>query len=80
MGLGTGSMALAFVATVTGRWFIHRRGLVTGVLTAAGATGQLLFLPVLADLAARVHGWRTAALTVAGPAAERPWCRSCCSC
>src|SRR5919206_5122686 len=50
VGLGTGSMALAFVATVTGRWFVKRRGLVTGVLTAGGATGQLVFLPVLAYL------------------------------
>jgi MFS family permease len=68
VGLGTGSMALAFVATVAGRWFVARRGLVTGVLTAAGATGQLIFLPVLASQAA-AHGWRTAALTVAAAAA-----------
>ncbi len=67
VGLGTGSMALAFVATVTGRWFIARRGIVTGVLTAAGATGQLIFLPVLAGLATS-YGWRAAALTVTGAA------------
>jgi MFS family permease len=67
VGLGTGSMALAFVATVTGRWFVRRRGLVTGVLTAGGATGQLIFLPVLALLTDR-YGWRAAALTVAGAA------------
>jgi MFS family permease len=64
VGLGTGSMALAFVATVTNRWFVHRRGLVTGVLTAGGAAGQLIFLPVLARLT-QSQGWRTAALTVA---------------
>ncbi len=67
VGLGTGSMALAFVATVTGRWFVRHRGLVTGVLSAGGATGQLIFLPVLARLVA-AHGWRAAALTVAGGA------------
>ncbi|MEV8510761.1 MFS transporter [Dactylosporangium sp. NPDC051484] len=67
VGLGTGSMALAFVATVTGRWFVKRRGLVTGVLTAGGAAGQLVFLPLLALLAEN-HGWRSAALTVAGAA------------
>ena len=67
VGVGTGSMALAFVATITGRWFVKHRGLVTGVLTAAGATGQLIFLPVLASLTA-AHGWRTAALTVAATA------------
>jgi sugar phosphate permease len=67
VGLGTGSMALAFVATVTGRWFVRRRGMVTGVLTAGGATGQLAFLPLLANLAAG-YGWRAAALTVAAAA------------
>ncbi len=67
VGLGTGSMALVFVATVTGRWFVKHRGVVTGVLTAAGATGQLIFLPVLAALA-ESFGWRAAALTVAAAA------------
>lgn len=42
VGLGSGSMALAFAATVTNRWFTERRGLVTGVLTAASASGQLI--------------------------------------
>ena len=60
-------MALAFVATVTGRWFVKHRGLVTGVLTAGGAAGQLVFLPVLAWLVER-YGWRAAALAVAGAA------------
>jgi MFS family permease len=63
VGLGTGSMALVFTATIAGRWFVKHRGLVTGVLTAAGATGQLIFLPLLASLAAN-YGWRTASLTV----------------
>ncbi|MEV0727667.1 MFS transporter [Polymorphospora sp. NPDC050346] len=67
VGLGTGSMALAFVATVTGRWFVKRRGLVTGVLTAGGAAGQLVFLPVLANVV-QAYGWRVAALIVAGAA------------
>jgi MFS family permease len=64
VGLGTGSMALAFVATVTNRWFVRHRGVVTGVLTAGGAAGQLSFLPLLAYLIGR-SGWRSAALVVA---------------
>ncbi|MEV7613667.1 MFS transporter [Streptomyces sp. NPDC089799] len=64
VGLGSGSMALAFAATVTNRWFTARRGLVTGILTAAGASGQLVFLPLLSWLVAE-HGWRPAAVTVA---------------
>jgi MFS family permease len=67
VGVGTGSMSMAFVATVTGRWFVRHRGLVSGVLTAAGATGQLVFLPLVAALATD-HGWRTPALVVAAAA------------
>ncbi|MBW6432369.1 MFS transporter [Actinoplanes hulinensis] len=63
VGLGTGSLALGFVATITGRWFVRHRGLVTGVLTAAGATGNLIFLPVLSRIV-ESDGWRTAAVTV----------------
>ncbi|WP_424213843.1 MFS transporter [Streptomyces sp. BI20] len=64
VGLGSGSMALAFAATVTNRWFTARRGLVTGVLTAAGAAGQLVFLPLLAWIVTEFD-WRRAAVVVA---------------
>ncbi len=64
VGLGSGSMALAFSATVTSRWFVKQRGLVTGVLTAASAAGNLVFLPVLAWLVQQ-YGWRSASITVA---------------
>ncbi|MEU2430590.1 MFS transporter [Streptomyces sp. NPDC007861] len=64
VGLGTGSMALAFAATVTNRWFTGRRGLVTGILTAAAASGQLVFLPVLSWIV-QEHHWHPAAVTVA---------------
>jgi predicted MFS family arabinose efflux permease len=67
VGTGTGSMALVFAATVANRWFVRHRGLVTGVLTAASAAGQLVFLPVLATLSGG-HGWRSASLVVAGAA------------
>ncbi len=67
VGLGTGSMAMTFVATVTGRWFVKHRGLVSGILTAAGATGQLIFLPLVAVLATD-HGWRTPAIVVSAAA------------
>jgi predicted MFS family arabinose efflux permease len=60
-------MALVFVATIAGRWFVRHRGVVTGVLTAAGATGQLVFLPSLAAIAG-AHGWRAASLTVSAAA------------
>ena len=63
VGLGTGSMAMALVATVVGRWFVARRGLVSGVLTAASATGQLIFLPTISRVVA-ADGWRAASLTI----------------
>ncbi|MEU2031765.1 MFS transporter [Nocardia amamiensis] len=64
VGIGVGSMSMPFVATITGRWFVRQRGLVTGVLTAAGATGQLIFLPLVSALA-HAHGWRLPSLIVA---------------
>ena len=63
IGLGTGSMALVFAATIANRWFVRRRGLVMGVLTAASATGQLIFLPLMAWLAEQ-YGWRAASLMI----------------
>ena len=63
VGGGTGSMALVFSATVASRWFVKRRGLVVGLLSAAASTGQLVFLPVFAYLANH-HGWRAVSLSV----------------
>jgi MFS family permease len=63
IGLGTGSMALVFAATIANRWFTRRRGLVMGVLTAGSATGQLIFLPPVAAIA-ETAGWRPASLLI----------------
>ena len=59
VGIGTGMTALVLGATVAARWFTARRGLVVGILTASVATGQLVFLPLLASLTERM-GWRIA--------------------
>jgi MFS family permease len=64
VGVGTGSMALVFAATIANRWFMKSRGLVIGALTAATATGQLIFLPGLSALANNV-GWKAVSITVA---------------
>ncbi len=63
VGIGTGALALVFGAVVANRWFVARRGLVVGVFSAASSTGQLIFLPAIAHLAAG-PGWRWAAATV----------------
>src|SRR5215210_9309852 len=59
IGIGTGMTALVLGATIAARWFSARRGLVVGILTAAVATGQLVFLPLLATMTER-YGWRLA--------------------
>jgi MFS family permease len=59
IGIGTGMTALVLGATISTRWFAARRGLVVGILTASVATGQLVFLPLLASLTER-YGWRLA--------------------
>lgn len=64
VGTGSGCMATVFASTVASRWFVKHRGIVTGTLTAASASGQLVFLPVLASLA-KHHGWRSVGVTIA---------------
>lgn len=68
VGTGTGATSLVLAAVVANRWFEERRGVVLGALSAANATGQLLFLPMLARLIEQ-SGWRTAAWAVAAAAA-----------
>ncbi len=57
-------IAIVLGAAVAERWFLHHRGLVLGLLTASSATGQLVFLPLLAWLDTH-FGWRTVSMTVA---------------
>lgn len=59
VGLGTGMTALVLGATVAAHWFTARRGLVVGMFAASTATGQLLFLPVMAKLT-ELYSWRVA--------------------
>jgi MFS family permease len=63
VGLAAGLTALVMSATVATRWFETRRGLVIGLLSAATAMGQLVFLPFIAWLVAE-EGWRTATLAL----------------
>jgi sugar phosphate permease len=66
-GAATGAVAPVLAATVAGRWFVARRGLVVGLLTAANSTGQLIFLPLMAHLTE--HGdWRWTMAVVGGAA------------
>lgn len=59
IGLGTGLTAMVLGATMANRWFVERRGLILGIMAAAVATGQLVFLPLAAALI-ESQGWRAA--------------------
>jgi MFS family permease len=63
VGLGTGGLALVFASIVANRWFVKKRGLITGIFSAAYATGQLVFLPLIAHLVMEM-GWQTGSLLV----------------
>jgi sugar phosphate permease len=65
VGLGTGLTAMVLGATVSTRWFSERRGLVMGMLSASTATGQLIFLPLLAKMTA-LYGWRFSVAFICG--------------
>ena len=67
-GLASGGVAMVLGATIVNRWFVTHRGLVFGLLTASTATGNLIFLPVLAWIADQ-HGWRPVVLIIAAAAA-----------
>jgi sugar phosphate permease len=65
VGVGTGLTAMVLAATIATRWFNLRRGLVIGMLGASSATGQLVFLPLIAELTTH-YGWRIALVFVCG--------------
>ena len=67
VGSSTGVLAMTLSATIVGRWFVKHRGLAMGILTASTATGQLVFLPMLAAVVEH-FGWRMVVLIVAGAA------------
>ena len=57
VGLSCGVIGAYLAAYIAARWFQARQGLVVGILTAANAAGQLVFLPSLASLVTYA-GWR----------------------
>src|SRR5215472_9782951 len=65
VGLSTGFVGGFLAAYIAGRWFRAREGLVVGLLTAAYAAGQLVFLPTMAALVTH-FGWRLMSLVLAG--------------
>ena len=64
VGMGVGVVAMVLGATIVSRWFSTNRGLAMGILAASTASGQLVFLPLLAKLAGTI-GWQAVTIVVA---------------
>jgi MFS family permease len=64
VGIGSGAGMIGMATAVANRWFVARRGLVVGLLTASNASGQLVFLPMLASFAEHL-GWQSVPWVVA---------------
>ncbi len=65
VGIGCGAGTIGLATAIANRWFVARRGLAVGLLTASNASGQLVFLPLLATIVSH-HGWRGVSLLLAG--------------
>jgi len=61
-GIGFSTHDVVTLSTVA-RWFVRRRGLMTGITKVGTGTGQLL-VPVAAVLLIGAYGWRNAALVM----------------
>jgi len=63
-GVASGCVAPVLGATIVNRWFVAHRGLMLGILAAAGATGTLGLIPIMAVLSEQI-GWHAIVLTMA---------------
>ncbi len=64
IGLGMGGVFVALLSTAT-RWFIKRRGLMTGIVMAGIGAGTLTTAPI-ADWLISLYGWRLSNVIVGG--------------
>ncbi|MDE2517236.1 MAG: MFS transporter [Rhodospirillales bacterium] len=55
VGTACSACSVGLAAAIANRWFVTRRGFAVGLLTAGNASGQLVFLPVLAAIAQHGH-------------------------
>ena len=62
IGVGMSTHDVATLSTIA-RWFMRRRGMMTGIAKVGTATGQMVLPPVAAALIGG-FGWRTAALAL----------------
>jgi sugar phosphate permease len=67
LGVATGALSTILGAIVAERWFVKNRSLVVGLLSASNSTGNLIFLPLLAQVVTS-NGWRAVAMVTGGVA------------
>ncbi|MDP6179242.1 MAG: MFS transporter, partial [Desulfatiglandales bacterium] len=61
-GIGASVLNVPIMATVS-RWFVKRRGLMTGIVQAGAGIGGLVIAPFVGWLTIG-YGWRTASLVL----------------
>jgi MFS family permease len=62
--IGTGMSAIDIIAlTTTARWFVRRRGVMTGIVKVGTGAGQMT-VPLAASLLITANGWRSAYLII----------------
>ena len=63
IGLGTSFAGLVPTTTLAANWFIKKRSLALGIITASGSLGAVLILPAIAPLIGMI-GWRATYLVL----------------
>jgi MFS family permease len=62
VGIGMSSVDVVPLTT-TARWFVKRRGMMTGIVKVGTGTGQLI-MPLMASIFVATYGWRTSYIII----------------
>jgi len=62
VGIGLSSIDIVSISTLM-RWFVRRRGMMTGIVKAGTGIGQLV-IPLMASIFITVYGWRTSYIII----------------
>ncbi len=62
VGIGLSSIDIVPLSTLM-RWFVRRRGMMTGITKVGTGTGQLV-MPLVASILITVYGWRTSYIII----------------
>ena len=62
VGIGLSSIEV-IPLTTTARWFVKRRGMMTGIVKVGTGTGQLI-IPLMTSIFIATYGWRTSCIII----------------